>query len=270
MNNTAYAWFVRGIEHAQMCRTSVESVQKNDAGAKCIVVTDEVDPEWEVPGTLLLHIEPGMPIMLANLEAQISALAVAWVDHYERLTFLDTDTLLVKPIHCFGDLAFTWRDSVGTDDDGEKVEGVAARMPYNYGVIVVNPGIRAFEAMVWIRERVRAMHSNHHQWYGNQLAATELAGPRPKEGAEIANRRLAWRIGSHGKSLQIGKLPCATHNYTPQRADEDIECKHVLHFKASRRHLMKTYALRLGVNWYGPEPKVPAPALANLATVTTL
>ena len=36
-----YAWFVRGAEHAAMCRTSVESARKADSGAQCVVVTDE-------------------------------------------------------------------------------------------------------------------------------------------------------------------------------------------------------------------------------------
>jgi hypothetical protein len=251
MNNHAYAWFVRGAAHAAMCRTSVESVKKADSGARCYVVTDETSPQWLIPWVQQLHVETGLPIMLANLEAQVGALAAAWTDGFERLTFLDTDTLLLKPFEPFGDIAFTWRDCIGLDDDGEKVEGIATRMPYNYGVIVVEPGIRSFEAMIWLRERIRSMHANHQSWYGNQLAAAELAGRRPQEGAEIEKRRIPWKIINHGKEVQVGKLPCLTHNYTPQNATEDLGGKYVLHFKGGKRSLMKVYAQRLGLNWYG-------------------
>jgi len=253
INNSAYAWFVRGEAHAAMCRTSVESVKRNDPGALCMVVTDEMYPKWTVPDTLPIHVDPGMPIMLANLEAQVSALAEAWTRNFERITFLDTDTLLLKPIACFGDVAFTWRDSIGLDDDGEKVEGIATRMPYNYGVIVAKPGIRAFEAFIWMRERIRGMHAAHKDWYGNQLAAVELAGPRPKNecGGQLDLRTIPWRLTSSGKQLHIGKLPCERFNWTPQGIGEDIADKYVLHFKGAKRALMSVYARQLGLGWYG-------------------
>jgi hypothetical protein len=248
-----YAWFVRGPLHAAMCRASIESVLKADKDARCIVVTDEDRPSWAVQNAQLLHVEPGMPIMLANLEAQVLALSAAWTDGDEQITFLDTDTLLLKPIHWFGDVTFTWRDNVGIDDDGEKVEGVAARMPYNYGVVIARPGIRSFEAFVWMRERVRQMHDNHQLWYGNQLAAAELAGGRPKDencGGVLTTRRIPWRLTNHGKELQIGKLPCARFNYTPQAIGEDVSDKYVLHFKGGKRPLMRLYAESLGLGWY--------------------
>lgn len=256
MNNAAYAWFVRGAEHAAMCRTSVESVKKADPGARCYVVTDEHDSGWLVPEVQTLLIEPGMPIMLANLEAQIAAMASAWADGFERLTLIDTDTLVLKPIEAFGDIAFTWRDSIGLDDDGEKIEGIAARMPYNYGVIVARPSIRSFEALIWIRERIRGMHASHQQWYGNQLAVAELAGPRPRDvasPAQLDERPIPWRLTNLGKRLRIGKLPCVTHNFTPQTPTDVIDGKFVLHFKGAKRALMKVYAARLGLGWYVEE-----------------
>lgn len=251
--NHAYSWFVRGAHHAAMCRTSVEAVKKADPRAHCIVVTDERNPPWEVPGAVLQYIDAGMPIMLANLEAQVSALASAWVDHYESLTLLDTDTILLKRIPTMGDIAFTWRDSIGVDDDGEKVEGVASRMPYNYGVIVANPGIKAFEAMIWIRERIRVMHAGHQKWYGNQLAVVELAGPRPAEGQSTDTRKIPWRLTKLGKEIRVGKLPCELYNYTPQTPEENVSGKYVLHFKGNKRDLMRVYANRLGLGWYADD-----------------
>src|SRR5688572_7050335 len=126
------AWFVRGTEHAAMCRTSIEAVKKADKFAKCIVVTDD---GTKIDDALVLNIAPGMPIMLANLEAQV---LVREYVRDENVLFLDTDTLLLKPFEPqLFDILFTWRDSIGLDDDGEKVEGIAERMPYNYGVMAV-------------------------------------------------------------------------------------------------------------------------------------
>lgn len=251
--NHAFSWFVRGAHHAAMCRTSVEAVKKADPLAHCIVVTDEQNPSWSVPNAVLQYIDPGMPIMLANLEAQVSALASAWVDNFDSLTLLDTDTILLKPIAPHGDIAFTWRDSIGLDDDGEKVEGIAQRMPYNYGVIVANPGIKSFEAMLWIRERIRVMHPGHQKWYGNQLAVVELAGPRPTEGHTTDTRKIPWRLTKLGKDIRVGKLPCEVFNYTPQAPDEDVSGKYVLHFKGKKRDLMRVYANRLGLGWYADD-----------------
>ncbi len=264
MNNTAYAWFVRGAAHAAMCRTSIESVKKADPGAQCIVVTDEANPPWQIPDVLLLNIDPGMPIMLANLEAQIQALSWAWTGNYERITFLDTDTLLLKPLLAFGDIAFTWRAYVGVGEEGEKVEGIAVRMPYNYGVIVARPCLKSFEAFIWLRERIRAMHSQNQQWYGNQLAAAELAGPRPESGGGIDQRCLPWKITNHGKTIQVGKLPCEQYNYTPQKPGEDVTEKYVLHFKGGKRDLMSIYAKRLGLGWYVQERDTDLAMVASL------
>lgn len=246
----SYAWFVRGATHAAMCRTSVESVKKADPKARCIVVTDERQHDWDIPGVLHLQIDEGLPIMLANLEAQVSAMSAAWNDNHEQIVFLDTDTLMLKPMECFGDIAFTYRDNVGIDDNGEKVEGVAARMPFNYGVVIARPSLKSFEAMLWIRERIRSMHYTHQHWYGNQLAAAELGGRMPDKDVEIVDRVIPWKLTKAGKTLQVGKIPCERFNYTPQALDEDVTEKFVLHFKGARRDLMKPYAERLGLNWY--------------------
>jgi hypothetical protein len=266
--NNAYAWYVRGAHHAAMCRTSVESVLKADHNAHCMVITDERNPSWDVPGATLQYIDDGLPIMLANLEAQVSALASAWVDHFDRLTLLDTDTILLKPIQPLGDIAFTWRDSIGLDDDGEKVEGIASRMPYNYGVIVAQPNLKSFEALIWIRERIRVMHDTHQKWYGNQLAVVELAGPRPDSGSSVDRRQIPWRLTKLGKEISIGKLPCETHNFTPQTPDDDLTGKYLAHFKGKKRDLMRVYANRLGLGWYVQEP--PKPALQDFSMVASL
>jgi hypothetical protein len=241
-----YFWFVRGAEHAAMCRQSIASVRKVDTWARCFVVTDEPQHDWDV-GVGVYKIEPGRPIMLANLEAQVVALGVAIPN--EPVVFLDTDVLLVRPLPMSrADLLVTWRDHVGVIDD-EKIEGVAAQMPYNYGVMVAEPNARVLEAFIWMRERVRKMHSGYKQWYGNQLALAELCGPKPADGEPaITHRSIPWSVSSvPGYGISVARVPCDIYNYTPQAADEDISSKVALHFKGKRRELMPHYAERLGV-----------------------
>lgn len=268
MNFRSYVWFVRGAEHAAMCATSIESVLKADKHAKVYVFTDEQHPSWTVPAALM-RIDPGMPIMLANLEAQVCARAA----FHETLYFLDTDTILLRPFDIpVCDIAFTWRDHIGTDEEGEKVEGIADRMPYNYGVVVADDTIGAMESLIWMRERIRSMHNGYQQWYGNQMAAFELAGRRPDSGTVVDRKRIPWKLTNLGRELAIAKLPCETHNYTPQSAGEDVSGKFVLHFKGKKRWLMSKYAKALGLKWHLPEISEPVktPDLADLAMVSSL
>lgn len=243
---TTYVYFVRGAKHAALCRTSIESVRKVDPKARVMVMTDEWQPAWELEAQIYF-IPQGMPIMLANLEAQVAAMFLA--NPEEPIVFLDSDILLLKPLEAVGDLTVTWRDHVLVKDE-EKIEGIAAEMPYNYGVIVALPGMRATEAFIWMRERIRKMHSRHQQWYGNQLALAELCGPRPPSGTEITDRSIPWTLTNHGNLLRIAKVPCEHWNFTPQKAGEDISERYALHFKGGSRALMESYAKRLGFGWY--------------------
>jgi hypothetical protein len=196
-----------------------------------------------------MYIGPGRPIMVANIEAQLTAMIEGEDDDY---TFLDTDILLLKPIPSVGSLTVTWRDHVAVGDEGEKIEGIAAAMPYNYGVIRVKRCKATIEAFIWLRERVRLMHPQQQKWYGNQLAMAELAGPRPKIlGTQIDMRRIPWQLASPSTALSVGKIPCELYNYTPAVADSKLtEVVHALHFKGKSRHLMEGYAKALGLGWY--------------------
>jgi hypothetical protein len=243
----SYCWFVRGAKHAAMCRTSMASVRRTEPDAQLIVVTDEAIRDWEVDAELRV-IPPGMPIMLANLEAQCAVLSQS----KEPVTFLDTDTLLLESLDTPRgvDLTITWRDHVRQGEDGEKVEGIASAMPYNYGVIQANPTYGAIEAFIWIRERIRRMHPGHQQWYGNQLALFELAGPRPESGSRIDERRIPWMLTKLGNPIRIQKLPGARWNHTPAKVGERLfGTISVLHFKGHSRALMESYAKRLELPW---------------------
>jgi hypothetical protein len=240
---TTYCYFVRGERHAALANLSIASVRAVDTLASIVVTTDEKigTRTWQVDAAVC-HISPGLPIMLANLEAQINALFFA--DPAEPIVFLDTDTLVMQKPLVHSDLTITWRDYVDLKD-GEKIEGVAALMPYNYGVIMARFGMNTVEAFIWLRERIRKMHIGHQQWYGNQLALAELAGPRPQEGTAHERRRIPWALTTPGNEISITKLPGEIWNYTPRAPDEDVSGKGILHFKGGSRPLMEVYAKRL-------------------------
>jgi hypothetical protein len=256
--SNAYAYFVRGPKHAAMCRTSIESVKRADPNSAFFVMTDEEKRQWDIPEAAVREFAPGMPIMLANLEAQCRALAL--VETGDAITFLDTDILMLEPLPVIegevpgiegAHLSITWRDHVLTDDDGEKVEGIASTMPYNYGVMRAISCLPTIEAFIWMRERIRKMHSGHQKWYGNQLALHELAGPRPTEGARVDERRIPWLLTQMGNPLRIAKLPGERWNWTPSKVGERLHGVHsVLHFKGRARGLMESYAKRLELTWH--------------------
>jgi len=241
---TTYCYFVRGQKHADLAKLSIASVRKVDKKAQVHIWTDEPAPQWKLDGAVF-HIPSGMPIMLANLEAQVAALFTA--NPESPIVFIDSDTLLIGQLPHDGDLTVTWRDHVGLDEDGDKVEGIAQQMPYNYGVMVANFSQRTAEAFIWMRERIRVMHQRHQMWYGNQLALAELAGPAPEHGCATEKRHIPWMLTQHGNPLTVHKIPCDLYNYTPQGPDDNLTGIRLLHFKGGSRGLMQGYAERLGI-----------------------
>lgn len=244
-----YSYFVRGAQHAAMARTSMLSAKRADPSAYIIAVTDEQNPPWEIDlAGQLLVIPEGMPMMLANLEAQVAAIIAASRWPNSEIAFVDTDTLIRRPLDGLDEahLAVTWRDHVRVVDE-EKIEGIAGVMPYNYGVILTRPSQPAIEAFIWMRERVRKMHERHQQWYGNQLALAALCGAPPQSGERTDLRQIPWHLTRPGASLLVRKLPCEVWNYTPEKAGEDVAERVLLHFKGHARGLMEGYALDMGL-----------------------
>lgn len=242
---TNFVYFVRGAKHASLCQASIESVRRIERHARVIVMTDEREHSWRVDGSIH-YIDSGMPIMLANLEAQVAGLFIG--DPEQPFYFLDTDILLLGLPPIMGDITITWRDHVGISEEGEKIPGIAEQMPYNYGVIGAQFCRPTVEAFIYMRERIRRMHYNSQQWYGNQLALASLAGRREGE-FDLTYRTIPWAFTSFGTQVHVGKIPCEKFNYTPQGPDEDISEKVVLHFKGGSRALMGHYAKRLGLGW---------------------
>lgn len=228
----SYVWWLRGDSHCALALQSSASVLKADPEARTIFLDDRF---------------PDLRVMPANVAAQCEYVLQA--QNGEELWFIDADTLLVRPLElpdC--DLAVTWRDHVGRDEAGEKVEGIAKEMPYNYGVIGVRVNAASREAFLWLRERVRNMHAQYQEWYGNQIALAHLCGPAPIEGERIVTREIPWALGERQiTSLRVAQLPCEEWNYTPYKPGESIEGKRLLHFKGHARELMGVYAESLGL-----------------------
>lgn len=246
-----YVYFVHGELHHRMALTSIASVRKVDEKAIIHLYTDEpgrIVPESDV----MEYIPPGMPMMLANLEAQ--ARAIYTIPKGQPVAFLDTDILLTRDVTLrpAADLTVTWRDHALVDDSGNKVEAVAGAMPYNYGVIFATGGFAATEAFLWMRERVRRMSSQLQSWYGNQIALGLLAGARPASGTRLDMRAIPWTPTARGNHLWVCKLPCEEWNYTPQAENEDLKDRAILHFKGKKRPLMEQYARSLELPWTLP------------------
>lgn len=239
---TTYAWFVRGARHAALCQTSMAAVQKADPKARLVVATDD---DLTIPEADMIRFDPGLPLMVANLEAQ---LAVMWAIR-TPIVFLDTDVLFLKPFPEQKEgITVTWRDTVGgkiEDMEG----GVADVMPYNFGVLGVHAGFREIEAFLWMRERIKRLAPNLQQWWGNQIVLASLCGPRPKTPESTESRQIPWRIELTGPAVTVHKLPGEVWNYTPRDEHEDLTGKGAVHFKGHTRGWMQSRAEALGLPW---------------------
>lgn len=238
MTRTTYAYWVRGREFAELAANSIESIKRFDrfmVDRRLMVITDEASTNWAVPAGVELHcLEPGRPAMVANLDAQIYALANT--PYGERVLFLDADTICLK--------AFPWKDAdfhvtYRTEVNGEPL--MAKQQPYNYGVLGVNVTQSSVEAFYWLRARILRMSPDRQAWYGNQLALADLLG-QPNGGKE---RRIRWTLEDEGMPLSVCELPCDVWNYSPDTADEDVKGKGILHFKGGRKDLIEHYAARI-------------------------
>lgn len=226
-----YVYWVRGREFLDLAKLSIESVKKL---GKCKVFVYTDDPDLTDDG--LIHLEPGRPAMVANLDAQVNALAN--LPRGERVLFLDADTLVKKPFpFSDADLFVTWRDHVGVKD-GVKQVGNAKEQPFNYGVVGATANAKTLEAFIWLRARILRMTKQHQHWYGNQIALFDLIGqPKDKKTATVR-----WALDDRGTELSVECLPCETWNYSPEAEGEDVSAKGIIHCKGNRKELMKAYA----------------------------
>lgn len=234
-------YWVRGVAHADLLELSIASVRRAyGSGVHVCVYTEEGDPARDRNLPAWRGVLPsGRPPMIANLDAQLAAAGPA--PDGTPILFLDADTLVREPYELPAeyDLGPTWRDHVARQEE-TAIAGIAKVMPYNYGVLYGRAGPRLHEALLWLRARIWRMAEAHRQWYGNQFALAELAGHPSLGDAAVP---ICWSLEDEGMTLlRVRRLPCDTHNYTPERADEAVEGKVVLHFKGGRKDMMERYA----------------------------
>lgn len=243
-------YWVRGQKHAELLELSVASVRKVEPDAWVHIYTD--DPELmgrSFHGSFPIAMAPGRPMMVANLDAQFRH--IAGMKAGQPVLFLDADILVRQPFPWvteqpaigeqwqLSDLYVTWRDHAAVVDGQEVGQELAKRMPYNYGVLGAIASPVSVEIFAWLRARILGMARNHQKWFGNQLALFDLCGA-PSAPAE---RRIGWTMGDFdGTPFRVERLPCATWNYTPEAAGEDVADKGMLHFKGGRKDLMEAYA----------------------------
>lgn len=249
---TIYCWFVRGQKHARLVQTSMAAAHAADETAVCVVATD--DSAVTVPGAEMVRFSSGMPLMMANVQAQIEVL------HRKRtpVWFLDTDIVLLRKLPELWEpsISVTWRDNVGGTLREPENDAVASMMPYNYGVIGATSNPVVIDAFTWLRERVRRMGPQWRDWYGNQMALASLVGPPPADKSPDATSRrpIPWDIGAPGEpTLLVRKLPCDLYNYTPASLEEDVSMRYALHFKGHSRPLLEQYAVKTGLPWLTKE-----------------
>lgn len=234
---TELVYFVRGQKHRELLELSIASVRKVYSRTdKVFVYTD--DPTLEPLGDLFTVLPAGRQMMVANLDAQLHH--VLRTRASTEVLFLDCDVLLRQrfPFTVNAELYPTWRDHESIDEKGEKVVGVAAKMPYNYGVLgaVVTPATK--EAFCWLRARILLMADDHRDWFGNQFALYDLCG----HPTSSPTRKIRWSLDDPGATtIELCRLPCETWNYSPEKAGEDVTAKGILHFKGGRKDLMEAY-----------------------------
>ena len=249
-----YVYWLRGDAHRDMLIASARSVGRYHPGAATTALVDDETPLDEPGLTVVRMPELGHePPMVANVAAQCRYLEELARDG-DAVTFIDADTLLLRPLTFDADLGVTWRHHEGVDDaTGEPITGAARFMPYNYGVLGarVTPATRG--AFRWLLARVRAMPARLQAWYGNQIALATLCGPAPAPGTPgmIDPVRVERSPSGLPDPIVVEQRPCARFNHTPERLDEALDGVHLLHFKGRRRAWMIPFAERIGVPFPG-------------------
>jgi hypothetical protein len=253
MSISRWCYFLRGPAHSMMAVTSAASIRKLLPEAIIEAYSDDAEAIafLKARGIDTVTIPRGMPLMLANLEAQ--ARAIYEESPGDVIAFIDADTIVraIPKLDERADIGVTWRDRESTLPDGKPYVGVAATMPYNYGVILARGSFAATESFIWMRERIRRMSHQMQDWYGNQLALAALCGQRPASGVMLDARRIPATATSQGNQIWIEKLPCTAYNYTPGAAGEDLKGRFILHFKGKSRALMREYAREQDLPWLG-------------------
>ena len=238
-------YWIRAEGSAEWCDLSARTVRKLYPAAHLYAMTEEIHEDLDGSVHQIVNRDLAKyPKMVANVMAQTRFLLSK--DFNTRTAFLDVDVLLVNPLpHFDSDLAITWR--AAGPKASEELKALYNRMPYNYGVILCNPTSGAKEAMLWLRKRLFERNPQLQDWYGNQWALRELAGPLPrKHGPEDIFSD--YRMTDTGEEVCFMKFPCHVYNYTPESPQEKgLKDKVVVHVKGDRKEMMLPIGERLGI-----------------------
>ena len=230
-----------------MCRVSAASVKKVDPTATKIVITEERSRDWEIPEVEEIISMPGTPWTHLTKISHLTRFVLTHPD-WEILS-IDSDTLVLKPFPFpETDLWLTWRRFIKNMKD-LSTKGDVGTHTYNGGVWGLRCSRNGHEIMIWMRERLRRMSESNREWWGDQSALYELAGPPPLEGGGSEVHKVRFPIDGviDGDHISIAKIPCEEWNYSPTKKDEDVISKGILHFKGGSREFFPEYAQRLGL-----------------------
>lgn len=133
-----------------------------------------------------------------------------------EVVFLDTDVIMEKdlgPLFSAGfDAALTRRNNVIRDPTGINAAEV---MPYNTGVMLSKPSGWDLWYNAW--KYCETLPDATQRWWGDQYAIKAVAKAAP---------------------LRILELPCDLYNYSPDREEEDLSERFIVHYKGQRKRWM--------------------------------
>ncbi|TAM45247.1 MAG: hypothetical protein EPN55_08960 [Gammaproteobacteria bacterium] len=194
---------------SKVAQIMVASVRKAMPAARIVQMTDsDTKPVTGVHDVIRKRYDGKypMPYRLLHLKDFPDAEAV----------FLDTDVVVQKDLapvfeNDF-DIGLTIRDKPVLDPEGIDI---TATMPYNTGVMFSRASGRPFWEAAY--HYCLTFSDFEKEWWGDQLSIKAVADATP---------------------LKLKTFPCDLYNYTPDRPDEDLSGKFVVHYKGLRKEWM--------------------------------
>ena len=192
--------FLHARQDPKYAHLMLESVQRVMPGVECLHLTDADTPEIAGCTTIRRTWDHPNP-MIFKMEHLYALMGEVLVLDTDVIVQQDVSGVFALPF----DVGLTFRNGPIWDEHGQDITRI---MPINCGVMFSrNPAFwRA--CLAWCGGK-------NPGWYADQLAVAHVAG-----------------------RFNVLKLHCDNFNYTPSRADENVERRYLLHFKGKSRGLM--------------------------------
>ncbi len=202
--------------HAEMGAEAVKAVRRVMPDVHIVHLTDMATPPLQGVDQIVRRPIPYHQLCFGRL------------DHYAELEgdwlYLDTDVIVQRDVrHVFTDpFDLAVADRVGMKEPDPRI---ADLMPYNAGVIFS----RSTEFWRAAGLLLRQLKPERHAWLGDQRAMNRVIQEQP--------------------TFTIKVLPGLEYNYVPERFDEDLSGKFLIHYKGKRKaYILKdSYAIAPGV-----------------------